>query len=275
MGIFPAISHGDLGVFALGLVIAGAVSGLAAGVLGIGGGIVVVPVLYHVMAALGIAPGVRMHVAIATSLAAVVPAALAHAQNSKNAINWPVILDFAAPLVGGVALGCAAAAPADGRVLAFLFALVALPIIFHLVLGERRTVAATPPCKNTALIVASLCAFASVLTGITPDTIRMSVPGVRVIDDGRERATASVLALVVAAAGAIALGIAGWNARDLPPDSFGYVNLLGFALIAPVLLATEPAGAALAHMIDVRRLRLVFACLIAIATARMLWDVFV
>jgi uncharacterized membrane protein YfcA len=272
--IFHTISHSDLGVFALGLVIAGAVSGLASGVLGIGGGIVVVPVLYHVMAALGIAPGVRMHVAIATSLAAMIPAALAHAQNSKNAIDWPVVLNFAVPLVAGVALGYAATASADDRLPALIFALVAIPIVFHLAVGQRKPGIATTPHKRTALTVASLCAFASVLTGIAPDTIRMSVPGVRETDSARERATASVVAVFVAAGGAIALGIAGWNARDLPPDSLGYVNLLGFALIAPVLLATEPAGAALAHMMDAKRLRRVFAGLIVIATARMLWDAF-
>ena len=260
-------------MFALGLVLAGAVSGLAAGGLGIGGGIVIVPVLYHVMAALGIAVDVRMHVAIATSLAAMIPAALAHAQNSKNAINWRIILNFAAPLVGGVGLGCAAATSANGRVLAVLFSLVAIPIVFHLALGERRAGAATPN-RGTALTVASLCAFVSALTGVAADTIRTCVPGVGEIDSGRERATASMLAVIIAVAGAIAFAIAGWNARDLPPDSLGYVNLLGFALIAPVLLATEPAGAALAHMMDLRRLRLVLAGLIVISTARMLWDAF-
>jgi uncharacterized membrane protein YfcA len=84
----------------------------------------------------------------------------------------------------------------------------------------------------------------------------------------------SVVGLLGAVAAAFAFAIAGWNVPDLPPDSIGYVNLLGFALIAPVLLATEPAGAALAHMMDLRRLRLVFAGLIVITTARMLWDAF-
>jgi uncharacterized membrane protein YfcA len=273
--IFHTISHGDLGVFALGLLLAGAVSGLAAGALGISGGIVIVPVLYHVMTALGIVPVVRMHVAIATSLAAMLPAALARAQNSKNDIDWTVVLNFAAPLVGGIVLGSAAAESANGHVLAMLFALVAVPIVFHLLAGERGAMTATPQRKRTTLTVASLCAFVSALTGIAPDTIRMSMPGVRKMDSGRERATAAVLAVIAAVAGAIAFAVAGWNARDLPPDSLGYVNLLGFALIAPVLLATEPAGAALAHMMDLRRLRLVFAGLIVISTARMLWDAFV
>lgn len=272
MDIFHTTSESDLGVFALGLLLAGAVSGLAAGVLGIGGGIVIVPVLYHVMSALGVPPDVRMHVAIATSLAAMLPAALAHAQNARTGIVWPAVLNFTAPLVVGIALGSAAAASANGPVLAATFALVAIAIVFQLLFGEDRAAVAMPQRKRTALTFAALCAFVSALTGIAADTIRVSVP--RKTESSRERATASVLAVIVAVAGAFAFAIAGWNARDLPPDLLGYVNLLGFALIAPVLLATEPAGAALAHMMDVRRLRLIFSGLIVIATTRMLWDAF-
>src|SRR5580692_1443378 len=75
--ILHAIPPGDLGVLALGLIIAGVVGGLVAGVLGIGGGIVMVPVLYHVLATLGLDESIRMHVAVGTSLTSAIPAALA------------------------------------------------------------------------------------------------------------------------------------------------------------------------------------------------------
>ena len=73
MDAFPGISHSDLGVFALGLLITGVLSGLAAGMLGVGGGIVIVPILYHVLTLLGVDESVRMQVAVATSLATIVP----------------------------------------------------------------------------------------------------------------------------------------------------------------------------------------------------------
>jgi uncharacterized membrane protein YfcA len=94
------------------------------------------------------------------------------------------------------------------------------------------------------------------------------------VEDDRHRVILSVIALTGGVAATLAFVVAGWNAPDLPPDSIGYVNLLGFALIGPVLLATEPAGAALAHLMDLRRLRLIFAGLIVITTGRMLWDAF-
>ena len=270
--IFHTTSQSDLGVFALGLVIAGAVSGLAAGVLGIGGGIVVVPVLYHVMAALGIGAGVRMHVAIATSLAAMIPAALAHVQNAKARIDWRQARRDLAAVVIGVTVGSAAATFASGSVLAVLFAILAIPVVFELALGKRFALANAT--GRSVVLFTAVGGLAATLTGIAADTIARCffVPGDAESD--RQRTRVRVSALLVAIAGTAAFAVAGWGAPGLPADSLGFVNLLGFALIAPVLLATEPAGAALAHMMDLRRLRLVFAGLIVIATGRMLWDAF-
>jgi uncharacterized membrane protein YfcA len=265
-------SQSDLGVFALGLIIAGAVSGLAAGVLGVGGSIVIVPVLYHVMAALGVGADVRMHVAIATSLAAMVPAALAHVQNAKTRVDWRGAQADLVAIVIGVAIGAAAAALASGSALAVLFAILAVPVVLELALDKRIDL--TIPAGLPGLIFTVLSGFASTLTGIAANTISRCFVRRRDVETDQDRATVFLLALIAAVAGAAALAVAGWSAPGLPPDSFGYVNLLGFALIAPVLLATEPVGAALAHMMDLRRLRFVFAGLIVIATARMLWDAF-
>lgn len=270
MGFFPATSHSDLGVFALGLVIAGAVSGLAAGVLGVGGGIVIVPVLYHVMAALGIGAGVRMHVAIATSLAAMIPATLAHVQNAKTKIDWRETRTDIVAVVLGVAIGAAIATLASGSILALLFAILAIPVVFELALGKRIAVASA---SGRSFVIFTVSSVLASLTGVAADTISGTLFGSQEEDD-RYRARVRLLALSVAIAGAAAFAIAGWDAPGLPPDSLGYVNLLGFALVAPVLLATEPAGAALAHMMDLRRMRLVFAGLVVIATGRMLWDAF-
>jgi len=269
--LFPTISHSDLGVFALGLVIAGAVSGLAAGVLGIGGGIVIVPVLYHVMAALGIDSGVRMHVAIATSLAAMIPATLAHVQNARGHIEWRLARKDLPALLIGVAVGAAATAMASGVSLALLFAIVAFPVVVGLALGKRVFAIET---GRRIVVLMTLSAIASTFTGIATATINRCFIGSSDTEGDRYRTRLRVSALIVAIAAAASFAVAGWGKPGLPPESFGYVNLLGFALIAPVLLATEPAGAALAHMMDLRRLRLVFAGLIVIATARMLWDAF-
>lgn len=265
MDFFHTTSQSDLGVFALGLVIAAAVSGVAAGALGVGGGIVIVPVLYHIMAALGIGAEVRMHVAVATSLAALVPAALAKAQNPKAPIDWARARTETVPVLIGVAIGSAGGALVSGSALAIIFAAAAIPIVVQLAFANVLP----PRVRAGVLLVPAIAALGSALSGIAADTIRRVISG----EMGTEkRGTVSVVVVLAAVSAALAYAISGWGKPGLPPDSLGYVNLLGFALVAPVLLATEPAGAAVAHMMDLRRLRLVFAGLIVITTARMLWD---
>src|SRR5580765_2977893 len=98
---------GELGTLALGLVIAGVVSGLTAGMLGVGGGIVVVPVLYHVLSLVGIGESVRMHLAIGTSLATIIPTAFSSVQahNKKGAVDWILLRRWLVPMLVGVAIG--------------------------------------------------------------------------------------------------------------------------------------------------------------------------
>ena len=130
MDILHTTSSGDLGVLALGLVIAGLVGGLVAGMLGVGGGIVVVPVLYHVMATLGVDQSVRMHVAIGTSLAALIPASLVsvRAHHNSGEIDGALVHRWAVPLLAGTVIGSVVFAAAGERMLAITFALLALPV---------------------------------------------------------------------------------------------------------------------------------------------------
>lgn len=273
MDILHAASASDLGVLALGLVIAGAVGGLLSGVLGTGGGIVVVPVLYHVLATLGLNESVRMHVAIGTSLAASIPAALSGAQNSIRAADRTLLRRWFAPALAGVAIGSWLFSIANGHVLAVIFAIAAAAIVLYLVLGrETRSAEIRLPRAIGDLVVPAIVGGAAAMTGMGGTTIAGPALALRVTSPEQRAATASILGLLICIPASVGAVIAGWHAQPLPPDSLGYANLLGFALIAPTLLLAEPAGAALAHMIDRKRLRLVLSALIAITTARMLWD---
>ena len=133
---------GELGTLALGLVIAGVVSGLTAGMLGVGGGIVVVPVLYHVLSLIGVDESVRMHLAIGTSLATIIPTAFASVQahNKKGAVDWTLLRRWLVPMLIGVAIGSVLAGYARGQTLSIVFVCVALPVAIHLAFGgeERR-----------------------------------------------------------------------------------------------------------------------------------------
>jgi len=275
MDVLHAVPPGDLGVLALGLVLAGVVGGLLAGVLEIGGGIVVVPVLYHVLATLGLDESVRMHVAVGTALAAAIPASLARAQNALRSADRDLLRDWAAPVLVGVLIGSALLAVANGHGLALLFAIVAVPVVLHLAFGgTEKSPALRAPRSICQLVLPAILGAASAMTGMGGSTLAAPALDLRGTPRSSRSGNAAVLGAIVcipAALGAIAVS---WRAQGLPPDSLGYVNLLGFALIAPVLLLMEPAGAALANLVDLKRLRTVFAALIAVTSARMLWDAF-
>src|SRR5437868_1281608 len=130
MDFFTAASGGEVGTFALGLVLAGIVGGLVAGMLGVGGGIVVVPVLYHVMDLMGIDPQVRMHIATGTSLATIIPTSFSsvRSHNRKGAVDWQLLRRWVLPMVIGVAIGATLSGIARGQALSLFFAAVALPV---------------------------------------------------------------------------------------------------------------------------------------------------
>lgn len=271
--LFHSMPPGDLGVLALGLVIAGVVGGLAAGVIGIGGGIVGLPVLYHVMTTLGVDASIRMHLAIGTTLAATIPAALLRAHTHRADIDWDLVRPWTAPLVVGVVAGIVLAAITGEHALAVVFAAVALPVALDLALdrGKRE---AGPHSPAGHFVLPAIIGGASAMTGLGADVAASPVLQRLGISPKRTVAAASVFALAVAVPGAFGAFLLGWKMPGLPPGSLGYVNVIAFALAAPVLVPAEIAGAALAHMVDLRRLRFVFAALIAIGTARMLWDAF-
>src|SRR5437764_12704187 len=118
---------GELGTLALGLVLAGVVGGLVAGMLGVGGGIVVVPILYHVLALLGVDESIRMHVAVGTSLATIIPTSFSSvtAHNRNGAVVWELLRRWAIPMIGGVRADSALAGIVGRTVLALLVRAVA------------------------------------------------------------------------------------------------------------------------------------------------------
>ena len=127
------------------------------------------------------------------------------------------------------------------------------------------------PAHAVLLALAAVLGFSATIAGMGGTTL--ALPALRAqLPPQRAITTASMFGLIVGLLASISAVIAGWHARFLPPDSLGYVNLLAFALIAPILLLLEPAGAMLANVVDLKRLRFAFAILIAIITARMLWD---
>ncbi len=267
--------HGDLGTLALGLIIAGAVSGLTAGMLGVGGGIVVVPVLYHVLGLIGIDANVRMHIAVGTSLATIIPTSFAsvRAHDRKGAVDWVLLRRWAIPMLVGVAVGSALAGVARGQTLALVFAGVAIPVAIHLAFGgEERRIADHLPQGVGGLALPALIGGLSTMMGIGGGTIGVPTMTLFGVPIHRAVGTASAFGVIISIPGTLGAILGGWGASGLPPYSLGFVNLLGFLLIAPVSFFAAPLGAQIAHATDRRKLRAIFALFIAVTAARMLYD---
>ncbi len=269
------LATGELGTLALGLVIAGVFGGLIAGILGVDIGIVIVPVLYHVLALIGVDETLRMHLAIGTSLAAIVPVSLAsiRAPNAKDAADGDILRRWSALLFTGALVGCALAMVTSGRMLALFFggaaALVALYFAFG---GEKRRIAERLPEGAGGLAIPAAIGGVSAMMGIGGSTLGVPAMTLFGIPLPRAMRKASAFGAIVAIPGTIAAILAGWHAPGLPPYSLGFVNLLGVVLIAPASFLAAPAGAALAHMTDSNRPRILFALLIVLLTGQMLYD---
>ena len=275
MDFYSAAAGSELGTFALGLIIAGVVGGLVAGLLGVGGGIVVVPVLYHVLALLGVDADVRMHIAVATSLATIIPTSFSsvRSHDKKGAVDWDLLRKWAAPMVVGVIIGSALSGMVRGQTLSLIFAAVALPVAIHLAFGgENRRIADHLPTGIGGFLLPAGIGGVSTMMGIGGGTV--GVPSMTLCGVPIHRAvgTASAFGAIISVPGTIGAILFGWHAPHVPPYSLGYVNLLGFILIAPASYFTAPYGAALAHRTDRRQLRAAFAIFIAVTASRMLYD---
>ncbi len=265
----------ELGVLALGLVIAGVVGGLVAGMLGVGGGIVVVPILYHVLALLGVDESVRMHIAVGTSLTTIIPTSFSSvtAHDKKGAVDWDLLKRWVVPMVVGVLIGSALAGIASGRALSIVFVCVAVPVALHLAFGgEDRRIGSQLPGGVGGLALPAFIGGVSTMMGIGGGTVGVPVMTLFGVPIHRAVGTASAFGVIISIPGTFGAMAAGWHAHGLPPYSLGYVNLLGFALIAPASYLTAPFGARMAHDMDRKRLRAIFALFITVTAARMLWD---
>jgi uncharacterized protein len=267
--------NSELGVLALGLVIAGAFGGLIAGMLGVGGGIVIVPLLHYVLGVLGVDEAIRMHVAVGTSLATIIPTSFSSvtAHNKKGAVDWALLRRWAVPMVIGVVIGSALAGSVSGRTLSIVFVCVAIPVALHLAFnGEDRRIASKLPDGAGGLALPAFIGGVSTMMGIGGGTVGVPAMTLCGVPIHRAVGTASAFGVIISIPGTLGMIVAGWHAHGLPPYSLGYVNLLGVLLIAPSSYFLAPLGAHLAHEMDRKRLRLAFAIFIAITASRMLWD---
>lgn len=266
-----------LAQLAAALLGAGVAAGFLAGLLGVGGGIVVVPVLFHLFAVMGVSAALAMNLAVGTSLAIIIPTAIAsmRAHHRHGEVDTALLRRWGAPVFLGAVAGVAVAGAVGGVVLTAVFACGALAIALYLGFSHQDTPPGrTLPGEPLRALLGAGIGCLSVMMGIGGGSLSVPVMRFSGFSIHRAVATAAALGLVIALPGAVGFVWAGLDAPGLPPLSLGYVNLLGAVLIFPVTVCMAPLGAALAHRLDRGHLQKGFALFLTVSALLMLFRVF-
>jgi uncharacterized membrane protein YfcA len=254
----------------------GMVAGFLGGLLGVGGGIVIVPVLEFALQFAGVPPGQRMHVAVATSLATIIPTSIssARAHHRRGALDRGIARAWGPAMLGGALLGSLIATRAPVYVLTTIFGLVALAVAFKMALPlDHLRWREHVPRGPGGSVLAGAIGTVSAMMGIGSGTI--AVPTMTLLGTPIHRAvgTAALFGLLVSVPGTIGYLLA----RPEPPVpgfAVGLVSMVGVALIAPGSMLTAPLGARVAHALTPRRLSLAFGAFLLVVAARMLYRSF-
>lgn len=274
--MIAGIALNDLIFLAVSLVAAGAATGLLAGLFGVGGGAVIVPVLYEVFRAIGVPDEVRMPLVVGTSLAVIIPTSIRsyRAHLAKGLVDTSIIKIWAVPVVLGVVGGSVIARYAPPDVFKAVFVAVAFASAMRLLFAsDRWKLGDTMPGPFLMRIYGLVIGVLSSLMGIGGgqlSSLFMTFYG-RPIHQAV--ATSSGLGILISIPGALGYIYAGWPKMDLlPPLSLGYVSLIGFLLFIPTSIWTAPIGARLAHRLSKRRLEIAFGIFLLVVCTRFFWS---
>jgi uncharacterized membrane protein YfcA len=256
------------------LVAASVLGGLVAGLLGVGGGIVIVPAFYSVLTVLGFDENVKMKIAVATSLAGIIPTSLSsmRAHFARGAVDTALLRDWGPWIAVGVLAGTAIAASVRGVVLTGVFGTVAVVVAAYMTFtAEGTRISDHLPRGLLKIVICASIGAISAMMGIGGGTLTVPVLSLSGYPIRRAVATASAIGLIIAVPGAVGFILSGLHAPHRPPLSLGYVNLAGLATTVPAMILLAPYGASLAHSISVGRLRKAFALFLALTAARMFY----
>lgn len=249
--------------------------GILAGLLGVGGGIVLVPCIYYGLGAAGAAPDHAMHIAVGTSLAVIVPTGLASARaHGKKGAVLPEILRLTGPgIVAGTIIGTLAAGYFSGDALKGIFAVALAGLTVVMMFDPARLSRATeiPGRLGSGLAGCAIGALAT-LMGIGGATVSVPWMTLHGIPIHKAVGTAAALGLLISIPAALGFVLIGLDADGLPPFSLGYVNMAAWTVIAPAAVLTAPWGARAAHALPVKPLRRIFAGFMAVVALRMLYE---
>jgi uncharacterized membrane protein YfcA len=262
----------ELGWLALGIMAGGVVAGLLAGLFGIGGGAVIVPVLYEVFRLLDVPEDVRFQLCLGTSFAIIVPTTLRSyfTHRTKGAVLHDVMRQWALPSIVGVGIGTVIAAYAPPAVFKIAFILFMNVIAFKLLFArDSWRLGKELPGRAAMIAYGVMLGLAAALVGVSGGSLCTMILTLYGIPIHNAVATAAGFGAPVTIAATLGYMIAGWGHQaQLPPLSIGFVSLIGFALMAPISTYIASYGARLAHWLNRRTLEIAFGIFMLLVSLR-------
>jgi uncharacterized membrane protein YfcA len=267
------ILYQELLVYFIGLLITGVIGGLIAGLFGVGGGIVIVPILFWIFTSLNFPNEILMHMAIGSSLATIIPTSIssARAHYHRGSIEIDIIKKWASGVFLGAIVGGLSGKYFSVNELKYLFASIAFLVALNMFFKEPLRLGNNfPKSRLLNIIMSSLIGLVSSLMGVgagtlgVPALVALSVPIHKAIG------TAAALGLFIAVPATLGLAFSGFNIPNRPPMSIGYVNLIAFFIMFPLTVFFAPVGVKLAHRINQRALKSIFGIFLIITSIKML-----
>ncbi|PMG77321.1 hypothetical protein BCU84_10955 [Shewanella sp. 10N.286.51.B7] len=257
----------------IALAATGVVAGILAGLLGVGGGIVIVPVLYFLFQGFGVSAESAMLVATATSLATIVPTSVSsiRSHNQKGNVDFELLKRWGGFILLGVLLGSWLVTRVDGAILTAMFAIIATLSALNMLLRTGKSALFQQlPGKAGQTMMGTSIGFFSSMVGIGGGTI--SVPLLTLFNYPAHKAvgTAAAIGLIISLPAALTMLILGITPSDAPAGTLGLVNLFGFMCIVPLTVLFAPVGASLGAKLDAAKLKKIFALVLLFTGLRML-----
>ncbi len=249
----------------------GALAGVLAGLLGVGGGIVLVPAFYYTFAGLGYESGELMQVCLATSLATIIvtSARSVASHHKRGAVNWDILQSWAPGIVAGAIIGVLVAAGLRSTTLQMIFGVLAFAIGLYMLFGNAAwRIADEMPEGPLRWILSPLVGFLSVLMGIGGGSFGVPIMTLHGVAIHRAVATAAGFGFIIAVPSVV--GFLFVNVTGAPPWSLGAVNIPAFLIVIAMTLMTAPLGAKIAHALDPKPLKRVFGVFLTLVAVNML-----
>lgn len=263
-------------IWIAGYLLLGAVAGFFAGLLGVGGGAIMVPVLALLFAAQGMPAEHLMHLALGTSMAAIVFTSLSslRAHHAHGAVRWEIVRTIAPGILLGTFLGAQLASIAPTRPLAIFFAVFMSYVAFQMLANIKPKPARQLPGRVGMFAVGGGIGAISALVAIGGGSL--SVPFMTWCNVRMHEAigTSAAIGFPIAVAGTAGYLVGGWQAAGLPAGSLGFVYLPALVVCVATSMLSAPLGAKAAHRLPVATLKKIFAGVILLLLAKMLHGLF-